>query len=161
MFQRGGYPSGIRCFLTSFERGAWGAVHNRRPGFAGSGPRGSALGPGHLGGESSPDSDGKPCSGVRGGQRAPTEVSGGRRDFVRGLALQGENAVCTAVFSLPLFSLKGKRGEKNAAAHRRGGVFLKIQSEKESFFMKSSSTKKLALAGVLCAVAVVGSVFVT
>ena len=87
--------------------------------FAGGGPRGSALG-------LEDDSDGKPCSGVRGGQQAST-------------------------------ASKGDVSFLGCAVVSRARTFPR--NEKECSIMKNLSVKKLALAGMFCALAVVGSVF--
>lgn len=78
-------------------------------------------------------SDGKPCSGVRGSQQASTEQRG--EVFAR--CARTRRLTADACSSLPLF----------------------CYIEKGVLDMKKSNTKKLALAGVLCAVAVVGSMF--
>ena len=139
---------GVRLFLTSLTRGVWGAVHTGVPG-----DRERAEG--ERPGSDAFDSDGKPCSGVRGGQGAPTEFPARTdRRSGRHLATQGENAVRAAVFSLPFFFFRKKKKQKEfycatkypnypGLQARRQNLF-ELSSEKEPFFMKSNSTKKLA-----------------
>ena len=59
-------PMRVPAVFNSFVKGVC-AERIAAPRKTGSGPRGSALGPGQT------SSDGKPCSGVRGGQEASTE----------------------------------------------------------------------------------------
>ena len=92
--------------------------------FAGGGPRGSALG-------LEDDSDGKPCSGVRGGQQASTASLGAVRPFWETLPH------CRKQLSVSRFR----------------------HLERSLSRMKNGSVKKLALAGMFCALCVVGSVF--
>ena len=95
-FCTAGAPSGARHFSTLRQKGCvWTRTTSGAPAESGSGPRGSALGPGRK------NSDGKPCSGVRGGQGASTDFPQ-RAEMPANLAQQGENAVLHAVFSLQI-----------------------------------------------------------
>ena len=66
--RHGGHPLRRPLFFTLRRKGCASAkTTSGAPGTTGSGLRGSALGLGRQ------NSDGKPCSGVRGGQEASTE----------------------------------------------------------------------------------------
>ena len=110
----GGFPHGsppVFDFLDREERGeryiTGVPVYRERA-------EGERPGPGPF------DSDGKPCSGVRGGQQAPTEFSS-RAERIRPRPCPARGKRClAAVFSLPFFFLKKKRKQKEfycAAKH--------------------------------------------
>ena len=66
--RHGGHPLRRPLFFTLRRKGCASAkTTSGAPGITGSGLRGSALGLGRQ------NSDGKPCSGVRGGQKASTD----------------------------------------------------------------------------------------